>query len=272
MTMLPEAIREQYLADGFYIHPAPIIPADMVTAAITGMDEVINGHYDTGEPPQPSPWQPGDDPNSKLVKIEQPQIANYAIRRLLNHPALGELAARVSGAKAVQLWWVQLLYKPSTPMTANAPTNVGWHQDRHYWKSWAEGSELFTVWIALSDVTADAGPMCFVRGSHHWGQGTESDFFSQDLEQLRTRIAATGDGSWDEAPAILPPGGVSFHHGLTYHASGPNYSAGPRRSLAVGLRTEQSRPRDREKPGLTRFIDNLDYCPVIYGNRAAFQS
>ena len=32
----------------------------------------------------------------------------------------------------------------------------------------AEGSELLTAWVALSDVAADGGPMTFIRGSNKW--------------------------------------------------------------------------------------------------------
>ena len=271
MTQQIELIHDQYQADGFYIHPYPVIPPAAVAAAVAGMEAVIRGEYDTNEPPRPSPWQPGDDPGARLVKIEMPQIANHAIRALLNQPALGELAARVAGAKAVQVWWVQLLRKPPIQPDAAAGTNVGWHQDRHYWQVWDDNSELFTAWVALSDVTAAAGPMRFVSGSHRWGQGSESDFHGQDLDALRVRIEASGDGIWDEVPAILPPGAVSFHHSLTYHGSGPNVSDGPRRSFAIHLRTDNSRPRGDQRHGLAAFIDNLDYCPVIYGTRADFR-
>jgi len=271
MAQRNDVIQDRYLADGFYAHPDPVIPAAAVAAAVAGMEAVIQGEYETNEPPQPSPWQPGDDPASKLVKIEMPQIASLAIRALLNEPALGELAARVTGAGAVQVWWVQLLRKPPARPGVAATTNVGWHQDRHYWDVWDDDSELFTAWVALSDVTTASGAMRFVRGSHHWGLGDESDFHGQDLDALRARIAADGDGSWDEVAAVLPPGGASFHHSLTYHASGPNLSAGPRRSFAVHLRTENSRPRDDRRSGLAKFIDNLDYCPVIYGKRADFR-
>jgi hypothetical protein len=170
--------RAQYEADGFTIHAEPIIPADLVRRAIAGMDAVRAGEYETGVPPQKSYWNPGDDP-AKLCKIEMPQVANRAILELVSHPALGELAAGLTGAEWVQVWWVQLLYKPpAVPGGGSAPgsaggaegaTNVGWHQDRHYWQIWEEGSELFTAWVALSDVTAEAGPMRFVRGSHRWG-------------------------------------------------------------------------------------------------------
>lgn len=253
----------QYANDGFYIQAQPIIPRPVVDAAVTGMEEVRAGRYDTGTPPQPSYWNPGDDPN-KLGKIEMPQIANRAIMALLKYPALGELAAQVTGAKAVQIWWVQLLYKPPALPDALVTTNVGWHQDRHYWKSWDDESELFTAWVALSDVTADAGPMAFVQGSHAWGALGQSDFYGQDLDALRQKIQQSTGKPWAEVTAILPPGGVSLHHNLTFHGSGPNRSGAPRRSFAIHMRTEKSRPRDGLRQGLTQFIDTLDYCPVIW--------
>src|SRR5262245_40484999 len=133
----------EFMAHGYSIHAYPVVPHDVVEAAVVGMDEVRAGRYDTGMPPQPSYWQPGDDPNTKLGKIEMPQIADQAIWKLVSHPALGELAAEVTSARAVQVWWVQLLYKPPTQPGIPVSTNVGWHQDRHYWKSWDDDSELF---------------------------------------------------------------------------------------------------------------------------------
>ena len=259
-----------YQQDGFYLHPTPVIPADIVSAAIRGMDEVRASRYDTGTPPQPSRWNPGDDPNTKLGKIEMPQIANRAIMDLMKVPALGKLAAEVTGAQAVQIWWVQLLYKPTALAQATTAPGIGWHQDRHYWQIWEEGSELFTAWVALSDVTADSGPMVFVRGSHRWGYVSGQSDFQEEADQtaLRAQIQETMGEPWEEATAILPPGGVSFHDCLTYHGSGANVSGQPRRSFAVHMRTEKSRPRDGVRKGLAQFIDNLDYCPVIYGQAA----
>jgi hypothetical protein len=271
-TQTLSAVHADFLADGYSINAWPVLPRAAVAAAVAGMDEVRAGRYDTGTPPQPSFWNPGDDPNTKLGKIEMPQIANRAIWQLVSHPALGELAAEVTGAKAVQVWWVQLLYKPPAQPGAPVATNVGWHQDRHYWKSWEDESELFTAWVALSDVTAEAGPMGFVRGSHKWGYITGlSDFFAkEDQATLRAQIERTTGDRWEEVEAILPPGGVSFHHSLTYHGSGPNLTSAPRRSFAIHMRTEKSRPRDGLRQGLTQFIDDLDYCPVIYGQRSDF--
>jgi hypothetical protein len=254
--------KTQYESDGFYLAQEPIFPPDLVRRAVEGMDAIRRGEYDTGRPPQPSPWNPGDDPN-QLCKIEQPQFASRAVMELFCHPALGELAARITGASMVQAWWVQLLVKPPS-QGHESKTHVGWHQDRHYWGSWEDGSELFTAWIALSDVTEDSGPMRFIRGSHRWGYRRQGDFFEQDIEGQREALEVPEGERWEEVSAILPPGGVSFHHCLTFHGSGPNHSNGLRRSFAVHLRTQNSRPVEGKREGLTRFIDDPSLCPILY--------
>lgn len=252
-------MQQQYEHDGFYVHAESLFPAELVQNAVAGMDAIREGRYDTGEAPFESPWNPGDDVN-KLCKIEMPQIASHAIRDLLRYPTLGQMAAALTGAEWVQVWWVQLLYKPSVA-GAKAPT-VGWHQDFQYWQNtWAEGSELFTAWIALSDVTEDSGPMKFVRGSQRWGL-VDGDFFGDFNEQT----LKTPDGqTWEEGAAVLPPGGVSFHDKLVLHGSGSNVSGRPRRSFAVHMRTNRSALREPDtRAGLSLFVDNHDYCPIIY--------
>jgi hypothetical protein len=254
-------VHDRYEADGFVIFDMPMIPADVVQRASGGMDAVRLGDYDTGRPPRPSAWNPGDDPNV-LCKIEMPQMASRAILDLVSHRAIGEAAAAATGAQMVQVWWVQLLYKPSLPPGVKAKTSVGWHQDRHYWGAWEEGSELLTAWVALSDVTPVSGPMIFVRGSHRWGLLQGSDFFAQ--QDIRDNFEIPQGEKWEEAPAVLPPGGFSLHHNLTLHGSGPNTSGYPRRSFAIHLRTDKSRPVGDRREGLTEFIDDMSACPVIY--------
>ena len=264
-------LHTDFLNDGYAIHAESLLPTEIVQGAVEGMDAIRNGAYDTGTPPRPSPWNPGDDPNV-LCKIESPQFASNAIRQLINEPALGEWAVEVTGAKAVQIWWIQLLYKPPVAPGTAAQTNVGIHQDWTYWqRTWADGSELFTAWVALSDVTADAGPMKFVRGSHTWGDLAESDFFEQDLEAQVAKIRASTTHAWEETTAILAPGGVSIHDKLTWHGSGPNTSSEPRRSFAIHMRTQNSAPKDGVRQGLSEFITDFEVCPVIYGDPALMQ-
>lgn len=266
-----DARRAGYTGDGFYIVAEPVLPAGVVERAVMGMDAIRRGEYDTGRPPCGSPWNPGDDPN-KLCKIEQPQFASRGVMDLVSHARLGELAAAITGAQMVQVWWVQLLYKPPATGQPQHATNVGMHQDRQYWGVWEEGSELFTAWVALSAVREDCGPMRFVRGSHRWGLLPEGNFFEQDVEGQRHRIGIPEGERWEEVDAILPPGGVSFHHCMTLHGSGPNTSGAPRRSFAIHLRTEKSRPAGDRREGLTTYIDDHSLCPVIFGESGTGRS
>ncbi len=257
-----------YIRDGFHLQTEPVLSSACVARAVAGMDQIRAGIYDTGEAPEPSPWQPGDDP-ALLCKIELPQKASRGIRALVSDTGLGAYVAEVTGAEAVQVWWTQLLYKPSA--TVRSAPVIGWHQDRFFWRSWTEDSDLFTAWVALSVVDADAGPMKFVRGSHHWGFRAQGAFQTDDIETTRAMITVPAGERWQEVAALLPPGGVSTHHHLVFHGSAPNRSGRPRRSLAIHMRTQNSAPVAGQRAGLTRYIDNLDYCPVIFGQPAAFR-
>ena len=251
--------RAAFEADGFYLYQQPLIPADVVQGAVDGMDAMRRGEYATGQAPQPSYWNPGD-PDDKLVKIEMSQTCDPRIMALVTYPALGKLAAEIMGAKMIQVWWTQLLMKPAS----NKVATIGWHQDKQYWDAFEDGSELLTAWIACSDVTPASGPMHFVRGSHKWGLRSGGDF----LHGKREEIAVPEGETWDEVEGWLPPGGVSFHHNLTLHGSGPNRESFPRRSYALHLRTENSVPKPTHQgKGLVEFLDNLDWCPVIYDAR-----
>lgn len=259
-----EHLAKAYADQGYYVHGTPLLDDNEVAAAVAGMDAVRDGAYDTGRPPEPSPWQPGMD-QRQLCKVEMPQLANHALMHAVSSPRLGEVAAAITGAEMVQVWWVQLLIKPPADPSGAIQSNVGWHQDAQYWGIWEEGSELFTAWLALSDVREDCGPMHFVEGSHRWGFLDQGNFFDQNLEDQRAGLKLPPGAEWRETAAVLPPGGASFHHCLTVHGSGPNRSSGLRRSLAIHLRTEKSRAKGSRADSLAKYIDNTNYCPVIWG-------
>jgi ectoine hydroxylase-related dioxygenase (phytanoyl-CoA dioxygenase family) len=106
--------------------------------------------------------------------------------------------------------------------------------------------------------------MRFARGSHRWGLLNQGNFYGQDADLMRSAIRVPEGENWSEVEAVLPAGGISFHNCLTFHGSGPNHSEQPRRSFAVHLRTEKSRPKNDQRAGLTQYIDDHALCPIIY--------
>jgi len=255
MSGVIKRARAQYERDGYCFAPT-IIPPELIERVIPRMDAVIAGEYETSVPPHSRRWNPGDNEGT-LCKIDQPHLSDGTISELIGYSEIGRWAAGITGAKYIQAWAVQLLYKPPGGEQLG---NVGWHQDKQYWSYW-EG-EVFTAWVALSNVTEASGPMRFVQGSHKWGLRDGGDFFGSDHEAQRQAIQIPAGEAWEEIPAILPPGGVSFHHPLTLHGSGPNRSTFPRRSFAIHLRTEKSRPIAENY--YVSHLDDQTVCPIIY--------
>ena len=128
-----------------------VLSPEEIAAALAGFEMITRGETDSGRAltsPRGPPFAP-----DQLAKLENPQHGSLALRRALSSPALGRVAAELTGAEWVQIWHVQLLGKPSTAggAAAGAGTLVGYHQDRHYHSAdWVDESEIFTAWIALS--------------------------------------------------------------------------------------------------------------------------
>ena len=229
--------QQAYRADGCCTVER-VVDLDVVPKAVEVMDCVIGGEYPTGVTPLCVDQYDDDDP-THLARIDQPQMADHRITELVVQSRIGEVAAQITGADLIQVWAMQLIRKPSIHDAARITSNVGWHQDDDYWHAWWDG-EVFTCWLALSDVTEDAGPVRFVVGSHRWGFLDSGDFFSPDLAASPTRTKVPPGETWVERTAVGPAGGASFHDRLTLHGSGPNTSGRFRRSYAVHLCTDRA--------------------------------
>lgn len=252
-----EPVKSRYTRDGFCATPS-VLPADLIRRVLPRMDAVINGEYETGVAPHAVHFSPNDAPD-KIRKVDQPHLCDNIIREAVTHPEIGRWAAALTGAKMVQAFAVQLLVKPPGGRDVG---HVGWHQDKQYWPYWKGVDGLLTAWIALSEVTMNAGCVRFVPGSHRWGLCEGSDFFEIDHETHRRRIRVPEGKIWEEVPLPLPLGAMSFHHCLTFHASGANFEPFPRRSFAIHLRTEQAQVA--EKYYYTEHLDDPAHAPILY--------
>ena len=258
MEIVSGSVRQSFAAEGFALFKS-VVPSDLVTAALKRMDAVIAGEYKTGTAPHHVHFDSAD-PIDKLRKIDQPHLCDPVIHELVSHRAIGQAVASLHNASFIQVWATQLLLKP--PSTSEAG-NIGWHQDMQHWSSYWRG-EVGTVWLALSEVTENSGPMRFVRGSHRWGLNSNPSFFRDpDHAAQREAIPRPHGAKWEEVVALMKPGDASFHHRFTYHGSGPNHSSEPRCSFAIHIRTERSEPIFGDSY-YTAHLDDDNLCPVIY--------
>jgi hypothetical protein len=224
-----------YRDHGFWLSGI-VLPGDVLDAAERGMQRFYAGERDRPGPAgiESEGWHP--EHGNVLRKNDYASLRIDELAALVAFPAIGAIAARLSGAAGVRLWHDQLLYKPVDE--PGPPANVGWHTDRQYWES-CTSQEMLTAWVPFHDVDARAGSITFVDASHRW-ETTGLDFFESDIERQEAELAAAGR-TLVKVPAVLERGRVSFHNCRTIHGSGPNHGAQPRRSMAIHLQPADNR-------------------------------
>ncbi|SMX32597.1 phytanoyl-CoA dioxygenase family protein [Maliponia aquimaris] len=153
------------------------------------------------------------------------QLVIPLLAQIARTPAVLDAVSCILGPDLL-VWSVELFIKEPG---SNAV--VSWHQDLTYW-GMGETDEELTAWIALTDVSVQAGCMRFLPGSHAGRIVDHQDTFAADnLLSRGQEIAGVDEGAAVHGP--LKPGQMSFHHGRCFHASGPNRSADRRIGVAI---------------------------------------
>ena len=116
---------------------------------------------------------------------------------------------------------------------------VSWHQDLTYWGF--DGDAEVSMWLALTEATAESGCMRMVPGSH--ARGRREHRLTDDETNVLDH-GQTVDGVEEEraVTCALQPGEASFHHGWTLHASMPNLGVDRR----IGLNVQYLAPHMRQ--------------------------
>jgi phytanoyl-CoA hydroxylase len=145
-------------------------------------------------------------------------------RNYIHHPKWKALAEALIGetATADQPEWFN---KPPGTHHVTPP-----HQDNYYFCQ--APANVLTIWMALDPVDAENGCLRYVDGSHTRGfrQHARSQIlgFSQGINDFTT------DDFNREVAAIMQPGDVVAHHGMTIHRADANLSlTRHRRSFAM---------------------------------------
>jgi phytanoyl-CoA hydroxylase len=126
--------------------------------------------------------------------------------------------------------------KLATQSKTSGKGGFGWHQDFAYFPH--TNTDLAAVMVMLDDATPENGCMRMVRGSHRLGlrDHNQDGFFAGACQE---------SWIWEDDPEavfdITPrAGGISIHHCLTLHGSGPNLSGRPRRGLVFQYRADDA--------------------------------
>lgn len=147
-------------------------------------------------------------------------------RRITFHPALAETARRLAACRHVRLYHDHAMVKPGGQVSRQ----TNWHQDAPYWPMDPVGA--LSAWIAVDDVTVENGCLHFVPGTHRLGR---QPAIRLDVEgdSIVDKMRAQGLSVPDPVAVPLAAGGVTFHHGCTFHYAGPNRTPHPRRAFAI---------------------------------------
>jgi phytanoyl-CoA hydroxylase len=157
-----------------------------------------------------------------LRKLDNPAYHRPVFQRLAKDPRLVSLVESIIG-RGVTVYFSQIFFKPPE---GGGPKPV--HQDNYYFGP-KDRDEMVTAWVALDDATVENGCLYFGEGTH---LGPVVPHEAPPGEPFNLLIPDHVAARQVMTPAPVPKGGVSFHHGNTYHQSGRNASTRWRRAVA----------------------------------------
>jgi phytanoyl-CoA hydroxylase len=195
------------------------------------MDAVVRDIERWGEaflaelPPGQRAWylDGGVKARAVLRKLDNPHARRDAVQSLARDPRLVRHVESVLGP-GVSVYFSQIFFKPPE---GGGPKPA--HQDNFYFGP-TDIEGIVTAWIALDDSTLDNGCLYFGDGTN---LGPVYPHFAPEDEPFNLQLPAIVLDKQPMAPAPVRKGGVSFHHGNTFHQSGPNHSPKWRRACAL---------------------------------------
>jgi ectoine hydroxylase-related dioxygenase (phytanoyl-CoA dioxygenase family) len=158
-----------------------------------------------------------------LRKLDNPHHHRERVRELAAKPELVAMVESLIGP-GVSVYFSQVFFKPPE---GGGPKPA--HQDNFYFGP-NDPEGVVTAWIALDDATLENGCLFFGEGTQ---RGPVYAHEAPPDEPFNLQLPAAILTRQPMTPAPVPRGGVSFHHGSTFHHSGANLSTRWRRAIAL---------------------------------------
>ena len=213
--------------DGFVI-VENLVEGGRIRAVEDRFDNLFKGQFETGVTPDEVNWLEGRDDPALTRQICTGWKADRNIAHVVFDQALGRACAILGNWPGARLLQDNVIWKPP------GGKSLGFHQDNAY-LDWFEPGELITCWLALDATSVEGGTVEFVRGSHRWGEFEMASQFHapENYRHEMYEVAKSLGETPDIVYVVVPKGGGSFHHGLTFHGSGPNLGSTSRRALVL---------------------------------------
>lgn len=227
MLMTPQQI-EQFDRDGFVILDR-ILDPEQVRRGAAAMARIYAGNIDHDRRPEDSRTPVQQWPADLVKHYVHARFLNRDFWDIATSQTPARMAAELLRTGSVSLTEDQLLEKPA----GGKP--LAMHQDYSYWH-FSDIPKMATVWVTFNDVTADMGPIRFIRGSHRWGLApTPTNFAGGTEEQMLDAVAKVcpAGEELEFVDAVVPAGGGSIHHAMTIHGSLMNRSPITRHAISL---------------------------------------
>jgi phytanoyl-CoA hydroxylase len=192
------------------------------------IEPLFKGEFETGLEPDEWNWKYGQDADDVTRQICNAWKSDNLIKQIVCNSIIGECASKLMGWDGARLLQDNVIWKPP------GGKSLLFHQDASY-DDWIVPQTMVTCWMPLDDTYIENGSLEFVSGSHKWGLSNPSDSFHapDDYKKELKKYVKDNNKILDLVEVNIPAGGVSFHHGLTWHGSGPNNSINHRRALVA---------------------------------------
>jgi phytanoyl-CoA dioxygenase PhyH len=253
-----------YAQHGWYLSKK-LFTDDEVDALLAASERFYAGERSrrlSKRPPTLACWEPADGPvqrHNDYIHYESDEIG-----AILRKPLIGAVAARLAEASEIRLFQATLIYKPPRP---DEPSNlVPWHFDKHYWQT-CSSEKMLTAFTPFHDCGEEMGTITMIDGSNNWqevgGDDSTTKHFAHrsnaELDELLKLNAEFNNADIVKVPMVIPKGHLSFHHCRTYHGSGANRTASPRRAISLHLQDGENQYRKFARSDGSAVVYNHDH-------------
>lgn len=200
-----------------------VLSDDVITGAIADIEAWGNEFLAT-LPEDKKAWylERGIQGAPVLRKLDNPVSERPYFRRLAGQQPLLSMVEQLIG-RGVSVYFSQIFLKPPG---GGGPKPV--HQDNYYFGP-NNRDGVVTAWLALDEATVENGCLYFGEGTQH---GPVHPHIAPPDEPYNLQVPPEIARLTPMTPAPVPRGGVSFHHGNTFHQSSDNRSTKWRRAAA----------------------------------------